>query len=308
MTIANTVDLAVLRFDGKRFDGHSLDVECTRELIAYRNIVLECAKELWRRKNPSRERLPRNFVEGFQVEFGEIRDGSAAVPLRRVKAEDQAELDWGNIDEFDEAALLVDEAILAAGTDQLLPEGFPNNVIPLFREFGKTLRDDEVLYTKARHASSESAYTAGGRKRLSDWVAPTYEDSIDVTGEVCMAQVGKDRGKFSIVDDANGVTLEGRFSNEQEAQVLDALRNHRSARLRVMGVGEFETQSRTLKRIARVDEASQPELAGHFDENATPIWDQLSAIGDAAPDGIWDAIPSDLSTRIDEVVYRRGNE
>lgn len=308
MSMRNTVDLAVLRFDGSRFEGHALDVECTRELIAYRNIVLECAKELWKRKNPDRERLPRNFEDGFQVEFGEILDGSAAVPLRRVKSADQAELDWGNMDEFDEAALLVDKAILAADTDQLLPTEFPNNVIPLFSVFGKTLGDDEVLYTKARHASSESAYTHCARKRLSEWVAPTYEDSIDVTGEVCMAQVGKDRGKFSIVDDANGATVEGRFDVEQEAQVLEALRNHRSARLRVKGVGEFETQSRTLKRIARVDEASQPELAANFDENAMPIWDQLSAIGEAAPDGTWDAVPTDLSTRIDDVVYRRGNE
>ena len=187
MTIGNTVDLAVLRFDGKRFENHALDVECTRELIAYRNIVLECAKELWRRKNPGRVRLPRKFEEGFQVEFGEIRDGSAAVPLYRVKAADQAELDLGNMDEFDEAAQLVDEAILAASTDQLLPQALPSNVIPLFRDFGKTLRDDEVLYTRARHASSESAFTVSGRKRLNEWIAPVYEDLIDITGEVCMA-------------------------------------------------------------------------------------------------------------------------
>ena len=308
MTMGNKVDLAVLRFEGKRFEGHALDVECTRELIAYRNIVLECAKELWRRKYPWRVRLPRKFEEGFQVEFGEIRDGSAAVPLRRVKAADQADLDWGNMDEFDEAAQLIDEAIMAAGTDQLLPEALPSNVIPLFREFGKTLHDDEVLYTKARHASSEAAYAVSGRKRLSEWIAPVYEDVIDITGEVCMAQVGKDKGNFSMVVDVGGGVVNGRFTADQEEQVLDALRNHRNARLRVKGVGEFETQGRTLKRITRVDETLHPESTAYFDENATPIWDQLSAIGEAAPEGTWDAIPSDLSTRIDDVVYRRGNE
>ena len=308
MTMGNKVDLAVLRFEGKRFEGHALDVECTRELIAYRNIVLECAKELWRRKYPGRVRLPRKFEEGFQVEFGEILDGSAAVPLRRVKAADQADLDWGSMDEFDEAAQLVDEAILAASTDQLLPEALPSNVIPLFRDFGKTLRDDEVLYTKARHASSESAYTVGGRKRLSEWIAPVYEDVIDITGEVRMAHVGKDEGNFSMVVDVSGAVVNGRFTAHQEEQVLDALRYHRNARLRVKGVGEFETQGRTLKRIARVDETLRPEAAVTFDENATPIWDQLSAIGEAAPIGTWDAVPTDLSTRIDDVVYRRGNE
>ena len=79
MTMGNKVDLAVLRFEGKRFEGHALDVECTRELIAYRNIVLECAKELWRRKYPWRVRLPGKFEEGFQVEFGEIREDRKSV-------------------------------------------------------------------------------------------------------------------------------------------------------------------------------------------------------------------------------------
>ena len=62
-----TTDLASLRFDGKRFEGHALDVECTQELIAYRNLIVECAKELWRRKNPDRARLPRGFEDDFRA-------------------------------------------------------------------------------------------------------------------------------------------------------------------------------------------------------------------------------------------------
>ena len=54
-----TIDLATLRFDGERFKGHALDVECTQELIIYRNLIVECAKELWRRKHPDRINLQR---------------------------------------------------------------------------------------------------------------------------------------------------------------------------------------------------------------------------------------------------------
>ncbi len=35
MSADNTFELALLRFDGERFAGHALDVECTQELIAY---------------------------------------------------------------------------------------------------------------------------------------------------------------------------------------------------------------------------------------------------------------------------------
>lgn len=34
------------------------------------------------------------------------------------------------------------------------------------------------------------------------------------------------------------------------------------------------------------------------DKKLTPIWDELSAIGEAAPTGTWDAVPTDLSTNI----------
>lgn len=122
--------------------------------------------------------------------------------------DDQSNLDWGNLDEFDEAADLIDAAIAAANDDQLLPDALPSNVIPLFREFGKTLEPDEVLFTRSRHGSTEAAYTAKARKRLTEWVESGY------------------------------------------------------------------------------------------DETAVPIWEQLSAIGESAPEGTWDSVPTDLSMRL----------
>ncbi len=199
MATETSIDLATLRFDGERFAGHTLDVECTQELVAYRRIILECAKALWRRKHVDRERLPARFEDSFRLQFDRLEEGSARVPLRRVLATEQAALDWGNRDEFDEAAELVDAAIRAANDDALLPEAFPSNVVALFREFGRTLRDDEVLFTRAHHGVAEAAYSPKARKRLAEWVAATYEDVVEVTGEVQMASV---KGQFSLLTQA----------------------------------------------------------------------------------------------------------
>ena len=209
-----TIDLATLRFDGKRFEGNALDVECTQELITYRNLIVECAKELWRRKHPERSNLPKGFEKGFRLQFNRLEPGSAIIPLQRVRVDDQSELDWGNLDEFDEAADLIDAAIAAANDDQLLPDTLPSNVIPLFRDFGKTLEPDEVLFTRSRHGTTEASYTAKARKRLTEWVESNYDDT------------------------------------------------------------------------------------------AVPIWEQLSAIGESAPEGTWDSVPTDLSMKIDDLVYR----
>lgn len=303
MTTETIVDLASLRFDGERFDGNALDVDCVQELIAYRNIILECAKELWKRKHPDRVRLPKGFEEGFRIQFDRIVKGSAEVPLQRVISSDQSQLDWGNLDEFDEAAELVDASISAANDDKLLPETLPANVVVLFKEFGKSLRDDEVLFTRARHSQSEASYSAKARKRLSEWVGPSYDDVVDVAGEVSMANV---RGSFALTLQETGAIVNGRFSAEQEERVLEALKNHRTARLRVTGVGEFSTHDRALKRFVRIDDvrpasANEPQYV----EDAPAIWEQLTALGEAAPKGTWDNVPTDLSMRIDELIYRR---
>lgn len=85
MNTDTTFEMSTLRFDGERFEGHALDVECTQELIAYRNLVLECAKSLWRVKYPNRSNLPRGFEKGFRLQFNRLGDGSAVVPLQRVR-------------------------------------------------------------------------------------------------------------------------------------------------------------------------------------------------------------------------------
>lgn len=303
MASETTIELASLRFDGRRFEGHALDVECTQELIAYRSLILECAKELWKRKNPGRARLPKGFEDGFRVQFDRIDAGSAVVPLRRVREAAQPGLDLG--DEFDEAAALVDATIASADRDDLLPDQLPANVIPLFATFGRTLRDDEILFTRARGSDHEAAYTPKARARLADWVGPTYEDKVVLVGEVRMANLGP--GAFRLQVAETGAQVEGRFDATQEALVLDALKNHRSVRLRVRGTAEFSTRDRQIKRLVRIDEVGlAPAEPGAFDESAPAIWEQLSKIGLEAPPGTWDAVPTDLSTRIDEVVYGHG--
>lgn len=305
MNTDTTFEISTLRFDGERFEGHALDVDCTQELIAYRNLVLECAKSLWRVKNPNRSNLPRGFEKGFRLQFNRLENGSALVPLQRVRSlDEQPELDL--TDEFDEAVGLIDQAIHAANEEDLLPVGLPSNVIPLFRDFGKSLRDDEVLFTRGRCSTLEAPYTAKARKRLAEWIEPTYEDVVVISGEVRMANVGP--GRFAVlVDRSNGQSVvEGKFPAQDEAKILEALRLHRTARLRVHGLGEFGTADRLIKRFSRVD---QVEVVGgevEYNDAATPIWEQLSAIGQEEPASVWDSVPKDLSVRLDELVYGAG--
>lgn len=299
MSRESTEELATLRFAGSRFEAHALDIECTQELLAYRTLVLECAKELWHRDHPDRVNLPKRFEDGLRLEFDRVVPGSAALPLRRVRETTQGVLDFD--DEFDEAAALIDAAIAAAGRDELLPEALPSNVVPLFGKFGTTLRPDETLFVRARRSVAEAEYNALARQRLAQWVGPTFEDAVDMVGEVRMANVGP--GAFKLQLPEGGPLVDGRFDPAHETIVLEALKNHRSAQLRVVGIAEFTTRDRQMRRMLRVDHIEMSPKESPYDDRARPIWEELAAIGKSAPPGTWQAVPDDLSTRIDEVVY-----
>lgn len=308
MTAPTITDLAELRFHGKRFAEHALDVSCVVELTMYRDLVLECAKALFHRKHPDRIRLPRGFEDGFRLQFDQIKDGSTIVPLQRVQLVGQPSLQFeDHSDEFDEAVALIDAAISAADADELLPPELPRNVIPLFREFGKTLTPVETLFIRGRGASREAPYTDHARQRLANWVDAIYEDEVDLVGEVRMANVGP--GTFMLQCAQPDTQVQGKFSPEHEALVLDALREHRTARLRVRGSAEFVTADRSIKRFVRIDDVSLV-VADVSPERSLlpPIWERLQAIGNAAPADTWKNVPRDLSERIDEVVYGRKAE
>lgn len=295
-----TVPLASLRFDGERFTDHLLDVDCVGELANYKRLVLECAKELWRRAHPDYERLPKGFEERLVLCFSEVTEGSALVPLRRVVAQEQPPLDFD--DEFDHAAALIDDAITAADRDDLLPAELPRNVIPLFREFGRTLRESETLFVQSRHHATAAPYTARARQRLADWTEATYEDVVDVMGEVSMANVRG--GAFELTLQAGQPPVKGKFTEVQEAEVLAALQSHTTTRLRVKGRGEFSQADRQLRRLLRVDHvtagaATEPPYV----EGAKPIWETLAELGESVPEEVWDAVPPDLAKRLDHYLY-----
>ena len=46
--------IAVLKFNGPRFDDHGLDVDVLPEIVAYKRLLQETAKDFWRRKHRKR--------------------------------------------------------------------------------------------------------------------------------------------------------------------------------------------------------------------------------------------------------------
>jgi hypothetical protein len=290
--------ITILKFDGPRFADHGLDVDVLGEIIAYKRLLQETAKELWRRKHPARQRLPKNFDMDISLKFFTLEPGSTEVPLERSSvAAGTPRLPFE--DELDDAAILLENSIRSAGESGALPKDLPRNVVPLFQDFGKTLRPDECMIIFSGKRSLGARYDDRAKKQIMSWASVTYRDAIDLTGEVRGTDL--DGLKFTLRL-ANGRKVPGRFEPEQEAAVLEALGDHASRRLRVIGEGDFSPEDGNLQQIAAVDrvELIEPESpAPHL----SPIWERLALIGAGVPDNAWNDVPTDLAASVDEYLY-----
>lgn len=288
-------------FKGGRFDDHGLDVDVLPELIAYKNILMETAKEIWRRKNAGRQRLPKNFEDSLNLKFYELLPGSTAIPLmREIEGEDQLTIFDRPKDELDEAVDVVAGAIESVSRDKPVPAAFPRNVISLFDDYGKTLRQDESFEHKLPEGRTAARYSLKERDGILKLSQAEYQDVVDLLGELRAADL--DGGNFALRL-ADGTKVLGKFSPDQENVITDALREHQSRRLRIKGKAEFYPDGK-LKRVASVESITvEPAGTVGYDETARPIWQIISEIGASVPDEEWATIPTDLSKNIDHYLY-----
>lgn len=293
-------------FKGGRFeraDGEpvSLSIEALPELVAYRTLLVEVSKELWRRDNPDRQRLPAHFEETLDLAITEIRPGSVGTPLvrRAEAAEDQAGL-FVPSNLLDEAADLVADTVEAARTDQPLPGNFPKRALSFFDDYGKTLREDEWCEHRSVRRQRVAEYTPQARANLRRWAVETYEADVDVVGTVTMARVSLPRMGITLDD---GREIEAVFDPGVEGIVITALKDHATAKVRVRGRAQMSGTGQ-IQRITSVERVVlMPGGEPPFEAAAKPIWDVFAEIAKDIPVEELNKLPKDGSATIDQRLY-----
>jgi hypothetical protein len=282
-------ELATLRFDGPRFRDHGLDVDVLPEITAYKDLVIETAKEIWRSKNPGKTRLPKGFGAELVVKFFELREGSTLVPLEREYSDAEVPIDLPDI--FDDAADILDEAVQAAADGASPPPDLPSTIIQQLGEFGKTLGDTDCVGLRSRRHTSTAPFDKTTKERIIGWAAPTYYDAVDYVGEIRAADL--DGSKFTLRTEG-GRKIGGVFNSEQESTVIEALSHHETQRLRIIGQAEFYAHDGKPKRISRIDEIHAVNVSVDVDGDI-PLWKKIEAISASIPSEEWDRVPEDLS-------------
>jgi hypothetical protein len=289
--------VTLLRFDGPRFQDHGLVVDVLPEITAYRALLQQTAKELWRRKHPNRVRLPKNFNNDLSLKFFRLEPGSTAVPLMRDWRSGELPFD----DELDEAAALLQEAVHAADQRQGAPTRLPRSIILLFDDLGRTLRDNECLFISSGRQTAQARYDRLAKRHILAWASSPYPDDVDLVGEVRATDLDGLRFTLRLPD---GQKVIGRFRSDHEAIILEALGDHLSRRIHIKGTGQFAPEDGKLKQIINVEwlEVVGSDLAS---DTATPIWERLALISAKAPEPSWNDVPTDLAKKVDQYLHRK---
>ncbi len=294
-------ELTTLTFEGPLFEDHGLEIDILHELIAYKRLLIETAKELWRKNNPDRTRLPHGFEDSITIKIFELGEGSTTVPLMREKQFPDGDLPLVKSDEIDQAVNLIEDGIEAISLDQPMPEHFPRTALHFFEEWGKSLGSENSIAMKSPTRNQPARYTAKEREIILSSVNGRYIDSVELIGEARSADL--DGCKFTVRTE-DGLKVPGNFDPQQESLITDALRDHESLRLRINGTAEFEYKNGKLIKLTEVKSLKlfpidQPQIK--FPEK--PLWQALTEIGQQVSAELWDDIPSDLSKNLDQYLY-----
>lgn len=289
-----------LRFKGASYDGHALDAIALRVLVEFQNVVTKTAEAVWKKRNPNLGDIPQEIEERTQLILRTIKEGSTIVPLELSRSSDQLFAFPDRLVEADESVGLIYETFVAANAGTQLPEGMPKEMLQPLAGLGKkSLRTAHVSFAPPhRDLTSVSQHAC---ERLRNMAERPYSDEVEVRGYVLEADVR--RRKFQIwMDIDKEISARVNFTEDQESEIITALKEHASLQLLVKGRGKFTSDGR-LQEIQEITSLQTIHDDVGIDRNAPRIEDQIARIFSDVPDEEWRKLPTDLSHRHDFYLY-----
>jgi len=295
--------IAEVRFSGKHFDEHALDAKALREITNFIDIVANTAKEIWRNEHPDKKQLPPHFKEErVRLSLRRIEPGSAIAPLEILVETAAGTFEFKELEEPVEAQESVDliyDALVAAERGESLPSRLPKTVIGSICAWGISLSAQEQLQLSTQNRRKRLAVTQEMRERLQTFVDASYEDSVEVIGEILEADVRQHR--FQLWRDGQKISVE--FKGEQEKTVTSALHEHGLVHLRVRGRGRHSPSGK-LDVIHDVEEITAISVGDEtYDTSAKPIETVIAETVSEIPADVWNSVPKDGSANVDHYLY-----
>jgi hypothetical protein len=148
-----------LALTGARFEQLGMPVDTLPELAAYRELLIQVARAVFRRRYPGRVRVPRGFAESFQLRLLAVQKGSAIPVLERTRQDTSDPLFIAHGDIFEDARDVIEDAIRELSATGRTPDSFPEFALADLGRFGRTLQAGEAIHVGKPGDRSPAIYT-----------------------------------------------------------------------------------------------------------------------------------------------------
>jgi len=240
------------KFTGKRFEDHSIPLECLKDLSVLEWMITSTAKSLYLKANTGRTRSPKGFLKGVSLQLQGVQEGSAkAVIALVIYGVMQTTFIPGNLDYLNEAKAKLIEAMSIVEKNGDVRKIAPEIPISGFQVLGRSLRDDEAIDFGLDSAGRVTVLTKDTRRKLLATTRDkSYTEAVTLYGYVTEAD--KDRKSFQ-VRLLNGSHVFVPDLSVAEKNVLEAFSNDNRVRLNGIGSYSFDNSLQSINSVESVD-------------------------------------------------------
>lgn len=294
-------EVSDLRFSGKRFDEHTIDLEVAEELVQFQRLVTELASDLYRKA--TRRKLPENFAASTALRFTAINGGSSTLPLQAPIVASESLFGSMPSPYVEQAIDLIYKTIKSQEEGREIPDGFPRGtMVKQLSRWGGTLKSDESISVRDVSTSTTTANTEDPprarfsretRDRLTRYIDDTYSEVVRLYGEIRSIDLDK---CFSLIRLPNESRIEVRFDSDLLPRFQSALKGEPVA---VTGLAKISRKDGYVQQITSVTDIVS---TGH-NRTSESLASYLSEVAEKAD---WSRVPTDYSMRMDEYLYGEG--
>lgn len=226
---AGTDAFAFFSLEGDRFNAPGMPTDSVREIAAFRDAVIEIAKELWRQENDDRKRVPAGFDAAFDLRLTTVAEGSARPlmilrpPTRGVTPEEWAEWEPYYVRARDVAT----EDVQDVAEQDAVPARVTPKVRKALGKIGSTLEpNDRIRLGSPARSAPRAELTVRVREvlRRIDELVPEERD-ISLIGVV--TEYDSVMRSFELIRDDTGKKVKCVVDSYDEA-LAERVRSHMS--------------------------------------------------------------------------------
>ncbi len=263
---------------GPRFADHAIPLEVLKDLAVLEEFVVEVAKALYLKDNPTRQRMPRGFTDGVSLKLSSVESGSA-IPVIALAVAGVSLLPPDNQVYLEKARDAIVNVIAAADRQESVVDLVPDKTLNYFDRLGRSLRSGEEIHFPVTGNSSIARLNPETRLRLME-SSSLKEIKNEVNARGTIPEADQDNMSFEL-QLPDGHKVKAPIASEHLQTILAAFNAYQSgARIAVQGIGRYR---KGADRLLGIDSVEHVTLLDPLDVPAR--LDELRMLRDGWLDG-----------------------